>query len=150
VRELDDKILQEMQGQITPQNISTVPSILGELKNDVGKRLSSYSVLSYASILWKERPLIAELVSTEALQIIQIVEKRRHTFFCGKSEKRLLSGIFYFLGIRNKAAKTQRQIALGLSTSDVTVRISYRDWAANFPDLFPSVPKPSNKNHCQS
>ena len=147
---MDGKILQEMQGQIIPQNTSTVPSNLGEPKNDIAKRLSSYSVLSYASILWKERPLIAELVSTETLQIIQIVDKRKRMFFCGKSEKRLLSGIFYLLGIRNKAAKTQRQIALGFSTSDVTVRISYRDWVVNFPDLFPFVTKPSNINYCQS
>ena len=143
---LDDKILKEMQGQITPQDINTVAPILGEPKNNVAERLSYTKVLSYASMVWQEQPLIAELISTETSTIFQTVHNRRHTYFSGKSEKRLLSGIFYLLGKRNNAVKTQREIARSLKTSDETVRTSSRDWVANFPDLFSSVMKPSNNN----
>ncbi len=134
---MDGKILEEMQGVIVPQNVSTVPPSFSEQKSKVAERLSFTKVLSFASMVWQDHPLIAELISTETSKIILVVHKRRKTYFSGKSKKRLLSGIFYLLGIRNKAVKTQREIARSVDTSEATVRASYRDWVTNFPDLFP-------------
>jgi transcription initiation factor TFIIIB Brf1 subunit/transcription initiation factor TFIIB len=131
---LEGKILKKMQGN-TQQKVSAVGNILNEQKKCNAERLSSKKVLSYASKLWRDQS-IAESIATEASHIITTVYKRRHIFFSGKSAKRVLSGIFYLLGMKNNAKKTQKQIANTLNTNDVTVRDSYRDWLDNFPDLF--------------
>jgi transcription initiation factor TFIIIB Brf1 subunit/transcription initiation factor TFIIB len=131
---LEGKILKKTQ-TVTPQKASVVSFILNEQTRSNAKRLSSQKVLLYASKLWRDQS-IAELIAAEASDIIRTVYQRQRIFFSGKSEKRVLAGIFYLLGIKNKAKKTQKQIALSLNTNDVTVRNSYRDWLDNFPEFF--------------
>jgi hypothetical protein len=133
---LEDKILKETRGPIVAQNIRKDRLSLNDQKNHVGERLSSAKVLSYASTIWQDHPLMAELMATETSQIFRTIHKRRQNYFSGKSQKRLLSGIFYLLGIKNKAIKSQQEIARCLSTSEATVRVSSRDYMVNFPDLF--------------
>jgi hypothetical protein len=106
-----------------------------EKRNCNGDRLSSKKVSSYAYEVWQDRST-AELMASEASLIIKTVRKRRCVFFSGKSEKGLLAGVFYLLGRKNKAMKTQREIARSLNTNDVTVRSSYREWLDAFPYLF--------------
>jgi transcription initiation factor TFIIIB Brf1 subunit/transcription initiation factor TFIIB len=133
---LKDEILTEMHGKISQQNVSSVTDAVKELQDNGLERLSYVQVLSYSSIVWKDKQFIAELIAAEASRIIQTVNKRRSTFFSGKSEKGLLSGLFYLLSLKNKAMKTQREISRSLNTTDVTVRASYRKWLKEFPDLF--------------
>jgi transcription initiation factor TFIIIB Brf1 subunit/transcription initiation factor TFIIB len=90
-------------------------------------------------MIWQDKQPTAKLIAAEASQIIQTVNKRRPTFFSGKSEKGLLSGLFYLLSLKNKTMKTQREIARSLNTTDVTLRASYRMWLEEFPDLFSNV-----------
>jgi transcription initiation factor TFIIIB Brf1 subunit/transcription initiation factor TFIIB len=143
---LEGKFLKKMQG-ITQQNVSAVRHTLNEQKKYNTGRLSSKKVLSYASKVWQGQQLIVESIAAETSQIIKSVNKRSPIFFSGKSEKRILSGIFYLLGTK-KAKKTQREIARSLNTNDVTVRASYRDWLENFPDLFSAETNHLN-NHSQ-
>ena len=125
-----------MHGKILQQNASLIKDTVNEQQNNGLERLSSAQVLSYASVIWRDKQSMAKLIATEASHIIQIVSKRRPTFFGGKSEKGLLCGIFYLLSLKNKALKTQREIAHSLDTTDVTLRASYRKWLEEFPDLF--------------
>jgi transcription initiation factor TFIIIB Brf1 subunit/transcription initiation factor TFIIB len=131
---LENEIQKKLQ-QVTRQNAVAAEGSLTEQKNYGIERLSSKKVLLYASKLWKDK-LIAEFIAAETSKIIETVCKKRIVFFSGKSAKGVLSGIFYLLGRRNKAKKTQREIARSLNTNDVTVRDSYREWLDAFPDLF--------------
>ena len=125
-----------MHGRVLQQNASSIRDTVNEQQNNGLERLSSAHVLSYASVMWRDKQSMAKLMATEASHIIQIVSKRRPTFFGGKSEKGLLCGIFYLLSLKNNALKTQREIAHSLDTTDVTLRASYRKWLEEFPDLF--------------
>lgn len=131
---MEGKFLKKFQG-MTPQNVSAVRNALNGQKKYNAERLSSKKVLSSASKVWQDQSIV-KLIAAEASLIIKTVHKKRSVFFSGKSEKGLLSGIFYLLGMKNKAKKTQREIARSLNTNVVTVRDSYRDWLDNFPDLF--------------
>jgi transcription initiation factor TFIIIB Brf1 subunit/transcription initiation factor TFIIB len=137
---LESKILKEMLEELVRQNARPVRHTSKKQKSHNAERLSSKQVLSYSSIIWQDKQVTAKLIAAEASQIIQTVNKRRPTFFSGKSEKGLLSGMFYLLSLKNKAMKTQREIARSLNTTDVTVRASYRKWLKEFSDLFSDVP----------
>jgi transcription initiation factor TFIIIB Brf1 subunit/transcription initiation factor TFIIB len=100
----------------------------------IPERLSTDLVRSYAS-KFCQMPT-SELMAREASQIICAVNERRRIFFSGKSEKGLLSGIFYFLCMKYKIARSKKEIACCLKTTEITVRFSYQSWIANFPDLF--------------
>jgi len=127
-----------VHGRILQQHASSIRDAANEQQNGL-ERLSSAQVLSYASMIWRDKQSMAKLIATEASHIIQIVIKRRPTFFGGKSEKGLLCGIFYLLSLKHKTMKTQREIARSLNTTDVTLRTSYRKWLKEFPDLFPDL-----------
>lgn len=136
---MESKILKEMVEELVRQNARSVRHTLKEQKSHSAERLSSKQVLSYSSMVWQDQQSTAKLIATEAIQIIQTVNKRRLTFFSGKSEKGILSGMFYLLSLKKKTMKTQREIARSLNTTDVTVRASYRKWLKEFPDLFSDV-----------
>jgi hypothetical protein len=131
---LENKIVKKNQGT-AKQNIIAIQNILNEQKGRSADRLSSKKVLLCALMVWKNR-VIAELMAAETSRIIKTVYKKRSIFFGGKSEKGLLAGIFYLLGRKHNAKKTQQEIARNLSTNDVTVRDSYREWLKAFPDFF--------------
>ncbi len=119
----------------TRKSIAVVEGTLNEQRKYNVERLSSKTVLLCASKVWKDK-LIAELIAAETTEIIKTVYRKNSVFFSGRSEKGVLSGIFYLLGRKNNVRKTQREIARSLNTNDVTVRVSYREWLSAFPDLF--------------
>jgi hypothetical protein len=125
-----------MHGRILQQNVSSIRDTVNGQQNNGLEQLSSAQILSYASVIWRDKQSMAKLMAAEASHIIQIVSKRRPTFFSGKSEKGLLCGMFCLLSLKNKALKTQGEIARSLDTTDVTIRASYRKWLEEFPDLF--------------
>jgi hypothetical protein len=100
----------------------------------IASRFSHRKILKQALKLWQD-PAIAEPITEEASQIIKTIHLKNRIFLSGKSEKGLLSGLFYLLSIKNEARKTQREIARELNTNDVTVRTSYRDWLNIHPEL---------------
>lgn len=99
------------------------------------KRLSPEKVTVFASAIWRNQPSVVADVSTRASKIIQTAYRKKPTFFSGKSEKGILSGLFYHLGFNVGIVKTQREVALALGTTEVTTRASYRDWLKYFPEL---------------
>jgi hypothetical protein len=117
------------------QNIAAAKDTFNEQRKYNVERLSSKKVLVYASKVWKDK-FEAELFAAETSEIIKTVYRKNRVFFSGRSEKGILSGIFYLLGRKNNAPKTQREIAHSLNTNVTTVRFSYREWLCNFPALF--------------
>jgi hypothetical protein len=100
------------------------------------ERLSPEKVMVFASTVWPNQPSVAVDVSARATKIIQTAYKKRPAFFSGKSEKGILSGLFYHLGSNIGTLKTQREVALALGTTEMTTRASRRDWLECFPELF--------------
>ena len=50
-----------------------------------------------------------------------------------------MGGLFYLLGFRYDDSKKQREIAVTLQITDVSIRSSYKRWLKEFPDLFQDV-----------
>jgi transcription initiation factor TFIIIB Brf1 subunit/transcription initiation factor TFIIB len=105
------------------------------------KRLRVGRVHLYCRKLWQDQPLIAEKIASEVLLILTQAYELKPCFFSGKSEKGILSGLFYHLSKRYKSIKTQHVIARSLKTTEMTVRASYRDWVKHFPKLLNDFPR---------
>jgi hypothetical protein len=92
-------------------------------------RIGKEEILSYAQKIWPGQDKVAAEIAAEALVIIREKYETEPTFFSGKSTRRLVGGLFYLLGQRYGNLKTQRQIAVSLNTTEVTMRASCREWA---------------------
>jgi len=100
------------------------------------RRLTPEKVMTFASRIWPNQPSVATDAAVRASKIIQVAYEKTPSFFSGKSEKGILSGLFYELELGTANAKTQREIAVALSTTETTTRGSYRDWLDCFSELF--------------
>ena len=116
-------------------NIST-EFFMKKIKRDLPKRLSSKRVSVAALAVWQNQVSVAADISARASMIIQTAYERKPTFFSGKSEKGILSGLFYQLAFNTANMKTQQEIASALGTTEMTTRASCRDWLNCFPELF--------------
>jgi hypothetical protein len=88
-----------------------------------------------ARAVWVDEE-IADDISKNALQILADTSKLNLRFFCGKAPKCILGGLFYILGFRFKAIKTQREIADFLCTTEVSVAKSSKIWLEKLPHYF--------------
>lgn len=100
------------------------------------KRLSPEKVMAFASTIWQNQPSVATDAAARASKIIQTAYEKKPTFFSGKSEKGILSGLFYHLGLSIGSVKTQQEVALALGIAEMTTRASCRNWLKCFPELF--------------
>lgn len=91
-------------------------------------RIGEQEILSLAQKIWQGQNEVATKIASETLAVIRVKYQTDPTFFSGKSAKGIVGGLFYLLGQRYGSMRTQRQIALGLSTTEVTVRASSREW----------------------
>jgi transcription initiation factor TFIIIB Brf1 subunit/transcription initiation factor TFIIB len=91
-----------------------------------------------ARAVWVDEE-IADDIAKNAMQILAETSKLNLRFFCGKKPKCILGGLFYILGFRFKAVKTQKEIALFLCTTEVSVAKSYRIWLEKFPQYFTDI-----------
>jgi transcription initiation factor TFIIIB Brf1 subunit/transcription initiation factor TFIIB len=94
--------------------------------------------MKLAQTIWSNQ-VMAEKIGLNALETVTLASKEKFGFFTGKSTKGLLGGLFYLLGFRHGAKRTQKELARLLRTTDVTIRVSYRKWLEEFPDLFSDV-----------
>ena len=88
--------------------------------------------------IWSDK-LIAAEIAKEAIEIISFASRKKFTFFNGKSFKYIVGGLFYLLGYRYNAVKRQRVLAEHLCTTEVTIRASYKQWLATFPEVFVDI-----------
>ncbi len=79
---------------------------------------------------------IADDIASNASQVLAQASRVNLRFFNGKSPKCILGGLFYILGFKFCAPKTQREIADFLCTTEVSVRKSYHSWLSEFPQFF--------------
>jgi hypothetical protein len=135
---LKKTVLNKTHSSTTQQELSNTENSTDTKKNQNFERLSHSQIMSHASKIWGPQRSETDLIIRETAEIISLVKKRKSGFFSGKSEKGILSGIFYLLAMKNRILIAQRQIARRLDTTDVTVRGSYHDWIDNFPEFFPA------------
>jgi len=98
-------------------------------------RVPCEQTLLAARFVWVNQE-IADEIASNALQILAQASRIDLRFFNGKSPKCILGGVFYILGYRFYATKTQREIADFLCTTEVSVRKSYHSWLREFPQCF--------------
>ena len=91
-------------------------------------RIGEQEILSLAQKIWQSQNQVATEIASETLAVIREKYETDPTFFSGKSAKGIVAGLFYLLGQRYGSIRTQRQIALGLNTTEVTIRASSREW----------------------
>ena len=101
-------------------------------------RIHSEKITSAARIVWLNQKIADEIASC-TLQILAKASKKNLRFFCGKSPKCLLGGLFYILGFKFNSIKTQREIADFLCTTEDSIRKSYRNWLIAFPQFFTDI-----------
>jgi transcription initiation factor TFIIIB Brf1 subunit/transcription initiation factor TFIIB len=92
-------------------------------------RIGKEEILPLAQKIWQGQNEVATEIASEALAIIREKYEIDPTFFSGKRAKGIVGGLFYLLGHRCGNLRTQRQIALNLNTTEVTIRASCREWA---------------------
>jgi hypothetical protein len=82
-------------------------------------------------------------ISVKAIKIINCADKKNRIFFCGKTKRFLLSGLFYILAVENNTPLSQHFICVQLLDSEyelteLSIRKAYRYWLKNYSYLFPT------------
>lgn len=102
------------------------------------RRIPPAEISVAARAVWLNKS-IADTIALETIKIMNQTYIRKFAFFNGKSAKSIVGGLFYILGFRHDAIKKQNELADQLGTTDVSIRVSYRNWLETFPDLFLDV-----------
>ena len=100
--------------------------------------LKVQEITAAAHLLWPNKKT-ARKITTDAVEIINQACKKKFSFCNGKSLRCIVGGLFYLLGFRYDDPKKQREIAVALQITDVSIRSSYKRWLKEFPDLFQDV-----------
>ena len=101
-------------------------------------RIHCEKITCAARVVWVNQE-VADAIASNALQILAKASKQNLLFFCEKKPKCVLGGLFYILGFRFRAIKTQSEIADFLCTTEVSIRKSYKSWLNEFPQYFTDV-----------
>jgi endonuclease III-like uncharacterized protein len=101
-------------------------------------RITPDEIKIAAKTIWSNS-VISKVIGEETVDTLLLAQKRKPSFFAGKTSRGLVGGLFYLLGYKYDSAKNQKELADRLCTSDVTIRASYRNWLKEFPDVFQDV-----------
>jgi len=101
-------------------------------------RITLSELLAATQLVWLNKETCRK-VAQNCYEAISEAEKRKVTYCSGRKARALVAGLFYIMGYRFDCVKKQNDLANRLGTTDVTVRISYRKWLMDFPDLFRDV-----------
>ena len=80
-------------------------------KENVFLNRISGEVFAFAFKVWESDPSITNKIVLEALEIIKKTYVVKPAFYAGKSNKRIVGGLFYILSLKYKCSKTQNEIA---------------------------------------
>ena len=95
-------------------------------------------IMVAAHLLWPNKNT-ARKITADTVKIINQVYKRKFSFCNGKSLRCIVGGLFYLLSFRYDDPKKQREIALALQITDVSIRTFYKKWLNEFPELFEDI-----------
>jgi len=77
----------------------------------------------------------ARKIGLESCQIIKQAYAEKPIFFCGKTAKGIVSGLFYLLSFKHKLEVTKRELAEALEITEATIRYSVSSWTREFPEV---------------
>ena len=101
-------------------------------------RIHCEAITTAARAVWENQE-IADDIASNALHILDLSSWTNLRFFSGKPTKCILGGLFYILGFRFNAVKTQKEIADFLCTTEFSVSSSYKNWLKEFPQFFTDI-----------
>jgi len=119
-------------------NSTLKEDLLPEIERITHSLLKVQDLMSAAHLLWSNKKT-SRKITTDAVEIINQACMKKFAFGNGKSFSCIMGGLFYFLGFRYNDPKKQREIAIALQITDVSIRSSYKRWLKEFPDLFQDV-----------
>jgi hypothetical protein len=140
---LDHSTLMEnpsVKKENTDLRSSMPPNI--EYLGDSLRRVQEITILS--QMLWSNKKISGK-ITKDVIKIMNQVYRKNFLFCNGKSWRCPLGGLFYLLGYRYNDPKKQRDIALALQTTDVSIRIYYKQWLRDFPELFQDIKEKNSK-----
>jgi len=105
----------------------------------IGNSLRKVREITTATkMLWLNKRVSGK-IATDAIKIMNYVIKRNFSFCNGKNIKCLSGGLLYLLSYRYDDPRTQREIALVLQITDISIRLYYKRWLREFPELFQDI-----------
>ncbi len=94
----------------------------------------------FSQILWSDKKISGK-ITNDVIKIMNQVYRKNFLFCNGKTWRCPLGGLFYLLGHRYNDPKRQKEIALALQTTEVSIRTYYKQWLRDFPELFQDITK---------
>ncbi len=98
----------------------------------------------FSKMLWSDKKISGK-ITRDVIKIMNQVYRKNFLFCNGKSWRCPLGGLFYLLGHRYDDPKRQKEIALALQTTEVSIRTYYKQWLRDFPELFQDITKKISK-----
>jgi hypothetical protein len=104
----------------------------------VCKRITPKQVFSAGHKIFdaKSTKQVVHQICVDAVTLVNMADSQNRLFFCGKSQRGLLAGLFYLLSFKHNVRVTQLKIADSVNLAAVTVRLSYQGWMCAFPEWF--------------
>jgi hypothetical protein len=147
----------EKQTDDTSLNLVLKVNRLPEIERITHSLQRVHEITAVAYLLWPSKG-ISRKITSDTVKIINQVCKKKFSFINGKSFRCVVGGLFYLLGFRYDCPKKQKEIAIALQITDVSIRSFYKQWLKEFPEMFQDVikklPDPKlhrcypNKNEC--
>jgi hypothetical protein len=106
------------------------------------RKVQEITVLS--QMLWSNKKISGK-ITRDVIKIMNQVYRKNFLFCNGKSWRCPLGGLFYLLGHRYNDPKRQKEIAHTLHTTEVSIRIYYKQWLRDFPELFQDITEKISK-----
>jgi len=100
------------------------------------RKVQEITILSQT--LWSDKK-ISRKITKDVIKIMNQVYRKNFLFCNGKSWRCPLGGLFYLLGYRYNDPKRQKEIAYALQTTEVSIRMYYKQWLRDFPELFQDI-----------
>jgi transcription initiation factor TFIIIB Brf1 subunit/transcription initiation factor TFIIB len=119
-------------------NSTLKEDLLPEIERITQSLLKVQEIMSAAHLLWPNKKT-ARKINMAAVEIINHVCKKKFSFINGKALRCIMGGLFYLLGFRYDDPRKQREIAIALQITDVSIRSFYKKWLNEFPDLFQDI-----------
>lgn len=118
---------------------SNLRSIISPDIEYIGQSLKKVqNIKIFSEMLWSDKKISGKITS-DVIKIMNKVYRKNFLFGNGKSLRCPLGGLFYLLGHRYGDPKKQREVALVLQTTEVSIRIYYKQWLRDFPELFQDI-----------
>lgn len=97
--------------------------------------ITEEKITSMVQLFWADK-VAASNIANDTVELLNKIVQKDPGFFKGKCVNSAIGSLFYILGTHYNAPIKQRELADKLTTTDVSIRASYKQLLETFPDLF--------------